>query len=129
LTGLLCSGTVRDVTDAELLAAMTDVLERMVAAGELELASRHDVAPLAQTLLDVVERSDGVDLERWLLERDAVVELRDRGDFGGLPLCADAFFVVEEFDGLWGWPAYEERRRLGRLRTGRSGGATRSPAR
>jgi hypothetical protein len=50
--------------------------------------------------------------------RDTIVELRDRGDFASLPLRADAFFVVEEFDGAWGWPPYEGRRRLGRLCSG-----------
>lgn len=48
--------------------------------------------------------------------RDTMLTLRDRGAFGCLPLAPKAFFVVEEFDGHWGWPEYKKRKTLGRLK-------------
>lgn len=36
--------------------------------------------------------------------RDTMIELRDQGVFGELPLDENSFFVVEEFDGYWAWP-------------------------
>ncbi len=36
--------------------------------------------------------------------------------FDSLPLSPKAFFVIEEFDGHWGWPDYKKRKTLGRLR-------------
>lgn len=47
--------------------------------------------------------------------RDTIISLRDDGRFAGLPLTDDAFFIIEEFDGHWGWPMYDERKTLGSL--------------
>jgi hypothetical protein len=48
--------------------------------------------------------------------RDTMLSLRDDGTFAELPLASKAFFVVEEFDGNYGWPVYEKRKTLGRLK-------------
>jgi hypothetical protein len=48
--------------------------------------------------------------------RDIVIELRAAGAFEKLPLTPKAFLIIEEFDGNWGWPGYEKRKTLGRLR-------------
>ena len=48
--------------------------------------------------------------------RDIAIELRDAGAFEKLPLTPKAFLIIEEFDGNWGWPGYEKRKTLGRLR-------------
>jgi hypothetical protein len=47
--------------------------------------------------------------------RDLMLSLRDSGAFAKLPLAPKAFFVIEEFDGQWGWPDYGKRKTLGRL--------------
>jgi hypothetical protein len=48
--------------------------------------------------------------------RDTMFALRDAGTFDVLPLAPKAFFVIEEFDGHWGWPEYKKRKTLGRLK-------------
>jgi hypothetical protein len=45
-----------------------------------------------------------------------MLSLREADAFASLPLGTKAFFIIEEFDGNWGWPAYEKRKTLGRLR-------------
>jgi hypothetical protein len=52
--------------------------------------------------------------------RETVFSLRDSGAFDSLPLAPKAFFIIEEFDGQWGWPAYESRKTEGALRKGGS---------
>lgn len=47
---------------------------------------------------------------------EIMLSLRDSGAFNTLPLNPKAFFIIEEFDGLWGWPDYAKRKSLGRLR-------------
>lgn len=47
---------------------------------------------------------------------DIMTSLRDEQAFDDLPLAKKAFFVIEEFDGNWGWPDYKRRRSLGRLK-------------
>jgi len=47
---------------------------------------------------------------------EIMLSLRDSGAFETLPLAPKAFFVIEEFDGQWGWPAYAKRKSQGRLR-------------
>lgn len=42
--------------------------------------------------------------------------LRDECAFDELPLSRKAFFIIEEFDGNWGWPDYKRRKTLGRLK-------------
>lgn len=49
------------------------------------------------------------------LLRDVMVSLRNAGAFAKLPLAPEAFFVVEDFDGQYGWPGYEKRKTLGSL--------------
>lgn len=49
--------------------------------------------------------------------QEILVSLRDAGAFEKLPLSPKAFFVIEEFEGQWGWPSYAKRKTLGRLRT------------
>lgn len=51
------------------------------------------------------------------LLRDVMLSLRDTGAFATLPLSPEAFFVVEDFDGQWGWPGYEKRKSLGSLKS------------
>ena len=48
--------------------------------------------------------------------RETMLSLREAGRFDKLPLSPNAFFSIEEFDGHWGWPSYEKRKTLGRLR-------------
>lgn len=48
--------------------------------------------------------------------RDTLLSLRDAGALTGLPLDPKAFGVIEEFYGNWGWPEYDERKKLGRLK-------------
>ncbi len=48
---------------------------------------------------------------------EIMLSLRDAGAFETLPLLPKAFFIIEEFDGSWGWPSYAKRKSLGRLRT------------
>lgn len=48
--------------------------------------------------------------------RETMLSLRDAGTLSALPLSPKAFFVIEEFDGHWGWPEYKKRKSLGRLR-------------
>ncbi len=48
--------------------------------------------------------------------RDLMLAARDEGVFASLPLAPKAFFVIEEFGGQWGWPDYDQRKKLGRLR-------------
>ena len=45
-----------------------------------------------------------------------MIALRDEEAFDKLPLAKQAFFIIEEFDGNWGWPDYKRRRSLGRLK-------------
>lgn len=47
---------------------------------------------------------------------EIMLSLRDEGAFEDLPLSPKAFFVIEDFDGQWGWPDYKKRKTLGRLR-------------
>jgi len=47
---------------------------------------------------------------------EVVKTLRDAEAFERLPLSPKAFFVIEEFAGNWGWPAYSKRKSPGRLR-------------
>jgi hypothetical protein len=49
--------------------------------------------------------------------RDLMLSLRDAGALEKLPLAPKAFFIVEEFDGQWGWPAYGKRKTLGSLKS------------
>ncbi len=48
--------------------------------------------------------------------RDTFLALRDSGALDTLPWAPRAFFVIEEFDGHWGWPDYNRRKTLGRIR-------------
>ena len=47
--------------------------------------------------------------------RDTMLRLRDEGALQDLPLALDAFLIVEEFDGHWGWPASYETRKNTKL--------------
>ena len=47
---------------------------------------------------------------------DIMLSLRESGAFNQLPLSPAAFFIIEEFDGQWGWPEYKKRKTLGRLK-------------
>ena len=47
--------------------------------------------------------------------KEVMHELRDDGTLAKLPLSADAFMVVEEFDGSYFWPTYETRKTEGRV--------------
>lgn len=45
--------------------------------------------------------------------RDTMIRLRDEGALQDLPLGKDAFLIVEEFDGHWGWPkTYKTRKQV-----------------
>ncbi|MGC1275915.1 MAG: hypothetical protein WBC44_19590 [Planctomycetaceae bacterium] len=48
--------------------------------------------------------------------RDAMQALNREGKFAGLPRTPGAFFIVEEFNGQYGWPDYDDRKSLGRLK-------------
>ena len=48
--------------------------------------------------------------------REIMIDLRDSQAFDELPLARKAFFIIEEFDGNWGWPDYKRRKTLGRLK-------------
>jgi hypothetical protein len=47
---------------------------------------------------------------------DIIQGLQKEHAFDVLPLTRNAFFIIEEFDGTWGWPKYEKRKSLGRIR-------------
>ena len=49
---------------------------------------------------------------------EVLVEARDQGLFGKLPLAQDCLMCVEEQDGYFGWPHYKDRNRLGRVHQG-----------
>ncbi len=49
--------------------------------------------------------------------RDAMISLRDEGALQPLPLADDAFLIIEEFDGHWGWPESYEKRKSCHLAT------------
>jgi hypothetical protein len=44
--------------------------------------------------------------------RDTLLALRDEGALTPLPLADDAFLLIEEFDGNWGWPARGKKNRV-----------------
>lgn len=67
-------------------------------------------------ILDEADDTDSVARLFGETIREIVVSLRDAGAFDSLPLSPKAFFVIEEFDGHWGWPDYKKRKTLGRLR-------------
>ena len=47
--------------------------------------------------------------------RDTMIDLCKRGELQSLPLAVDAFFRVEEFDGHYGWPDWDDRKTLGKI--------------
>ncbi len=44
------------------------------------------------------------------------LSLREEGMLAERPLAPKAFFIIEEFDGYYGWPGYKNRKTLGRLK-------------
>ncbi len=43
--------------------------------------------------------------------RNLAIEMRDQGGFDDLPKAAGCEFGVEEMHGIYGWPAWEDRRK------------------
>ncbi len=50
-----------------------------------------------------------------ILLRDVLLECREKGYFGKLPLAKNCCMFVEEFEGRFGWPAYKQMRKIGRV--------------
>jgi uncharacterized protein (TIGR02996 family) len=72
--------TDREDRDDELIAELLDIIDGMVANGELELASRHDHAPLANRLFAELRGDLALDVADWLVAEDVVNELYLDGD-------------------------------------------------
>ena len=50
------------------------------------------------------------------LFKAVLLAARDRDAFAALPLADGCLFGVEEHDGAWGWPTWDDRHTLGRVR-------------
>lgn len=47
--------------------------------------------------------------------RDALISAREKGEFAKLPLAKRCIMGVEEHDGGYGWPDYQNRIKEGRV--------------
>jgi uncharacterized protein (TIGR02996 family) len=75
-------GVEEDYTDHEdeLTAELLDVIDGMVANGELELASQRDNTTVATRLLEELRGDPATDIAAWLLDQNVVTELYLDGD-------------------------------------------------
>lgn len=70
----------------------------------------------SERTLDDTEDNESVTKLFGTMILDIIQGLQRKHAFDGLPLAPKAFFIIEEFDGTWGWPDYKKRKTLGRIR-------------
>ena len=63
------------------------------------------------------DEDEGINAMFGDMIRDLILELKDEGELGKLPLAEKAFMVIEEFDGRYFWPTRETRKTKGRILT------------